>query len=772
MFLGKIFTMKNKRTTRRRQWGSERRSEPLSMIHERPSTMKIALSRIAIIATVVFWILYVISTVLREFFEGTSYRFTLEAISYLVVVTFLTFSALMYLIMRQGALQNFYNHVRIPRYELDRFFHSKRPSMTVLVPSYGEEVEIIRKTLLSVALQEYPNIKVVLLIDNSPNPKNESNQLRLESTRNISNEIQNLLKEPRERFINELNKFERNIPKSKYISIKKVESLSENYLWAASGLEKLANIEVIEDHVDNFFANEVLRKLAKELRLTAEALAESTREGSVIETERAHQLYQRLAWIFDARVEYFERKKYISLSQEANKAMNLNSYISLMGGSYKKVQTPSGTTLIQTNNKSSDTMVFEDSDYLLTLDADSVLLREYCLRLVYLLEQPHNSMVAVTQTPYSSFRGANTRLERLASATTDIQHILHQGMSYYGATFWVGANAVIRKKALDDIVESEWIGGFEIKRYIQDRTVIEDTESSVDLALKGWTLMNYPERLSYSATPPDFGSLIIQRRRWANGGLIIAPKLFSYVKDRKRQNQKVSRIEIMLRLNYMASIAWSSFGLIFLLAFPYDSRLLSPLVLLAATPYFLCMASDLKYAGYKRTDVLRIYGFNLILLPVNLAGVLKSIQQSISSKKIPFARTPKVKNRTISPIIYIITPYLIIALSVYIMIKDLHAHNWMNAAFAGFNALTATWATLAYIGIWNSIVDLWHGATKWLYVDIKEKNHIENVEKDDRIDWQAVLYHGNASASVPLAAQSHFIHHSKTTKRGVKSVRR
>ena len=103
-------------------------------------------------------------------------------------------------------------------------------------------------------------------------------------------------------------------------------------------------------------------------------------------------------------------------------------------------------------------------------------------------------------------------------------------MTYYGATFWVGANAVIRKRALDDIVEVEHVGGFEIRRYIQDRTVIEDTESSIDLGTAGWTLLNYPERLSYSATPPDFGSLCIQRRRWANGGLLILPKLWEQLR--------------------------------------------------------------------------------------------------------------------------------------------------------------------------------------------------------------------------------------------------
>ena len=133
-------------------------------------------------------------------------------------------------------------------------------------------------------------------------------------------------------------------------------------------------------------------------------------------------------------------------------------------------------------------------------------------------------------------------MERLAGATTDLQHIVHQGMSYHDATFWVGANAVIRKTALDDIVEIEHQGGHEIRRYVQDRTVIEDTESSLDLAIHGWRLLNYPERLSYSATPPDFGSLAIQRRRWANGGLLILPKLWRNGRERTQRGEHGSAI--------------------------------------------------------------------------------------------------------------------------------------------------------------------------------------------------------------------------------------
>ena len=40
------------------------------------------------------------------------------------------------------------------------------------------------------------------------------------------------------------------------------------------------------------------------------------------------------------------------------------------------------------------------------------------------------------------------------------------------------------------------------------------------------------------------------------------------------------------------------------------------------------------------------YAFNLVLLPVHFAGVLKSLQQAATCRKIPDARSPKVTNRT------------------------------------------------------------------------------------------------------------------------------
>ena len=95
----------------------------------------------------------------------------------------------------------------------------------------------------------------------------------------------------------------------------------------------------------------------------------------------------------------------------------------------------------------------------------------------------------------------------------------------------------------------------------------DDTESTVDLIDKNWTLHNYPERLSYSATPADFGALVIQRARWANGGLVIVPKLLRYI---MREPSSLHRWrEGFFRIHYLTSIAGVNVGLLAMLLYRF-----------------------------------------------------------------------------------------------------------------------------------------------------------------------------------------------------------
>lgn len=716
-------------------------------MHPRPSDSALTWGRIGIAVTVLAWLGYFVSTIARQFLNGgshTGFRFTMEAMSYLVVVTFLTFSALMYLLARQGAMYRFADHRRVPRGTLDRHFMDYDEAITVLVPSYDEEPDVVRMTLWSAALQEFPDLRAVLLIDDSPDPADDAAREKLGRTRELAEEISEALQEPYARIVASVDAF--TARRSSDVTEADVADVAADYRFAAEWLEARGAQERVADHVSEFFVEQVLGGLASDLRLMLLGLESSIEQGSYPTAERIVELRSRLLWIFRAQLSTFERKQYASLSHEANKAMNINAYISLMGRQLHVEHVGEKQLLRDARAGERVDLSVADSTYLLTLDADSILLRDYCIRLVQLLEETGNDRVAVVQTPYSSFRGAPTRIERVAGATTDIQHILHQGMTYYNATFWVGANAVIRKAALEDIVEVETVGGHEVRTYIQDRTVIEDTESSVDLGTHGWTLVNYPERLSYSATPPDFGSLVVQRRRWANGGLLILPKLWAQVRRRKDQRERILWRELMLRVNYMASIAWASFGLLFLLAYPYDSRLLSPLVVVAALPYFIAMGMDLRACGHRFTDIFRIYGLNLVLLFVNLAGVLKSVQQMFTGAKIPFARTPKVRDRTAAPGLFVLMPLLIVAFSLFTVYRDYQVSNWGNAAFALFNAVACTFALRAYIGLRSSTVDLTLGALGWLYVERKPvaaSSAEPQLAVDGPVDWETILYEGD-----------------------------
>ncbi|MHB1571936.1 MAG: glycosyltransferase family 2 protein, partial [Solirubrobacteraceae bacterium] len=701
---------------RRRQWGADRHQNPMPAVPRIAGEWTMAVGRTAVVVTVAAWIALLFTVINSQVINaGPGHASIVQTVLFLIVVSLLAASATAYLVARLGFYYRARRHRRVPRAMLDEHFAVRQPSLTALIPSYQEEPHVIRMTLLSAALQEYPDMRVVLLIDDPPDPRYAKPYRLLSDARALPGEIQELLSEPRARFDEALARFEATVDIDGATREDDIRLLAENYEYASVWVEALIDGYGAADHNERFFATHVLGQLAADLALTAAALRGALAEDpSRLPIDRLEHLYRRLAWTFRAQLSSFERKRYVSLSLEPNKAMNLNCYIGLMGGSYLDIETPAGRTLVDAGDADPD-LVVPESDYVLTLDADSVIMPEYCLRLVYLMDQSEHRQVAVAQSPYSAFPGAATRLERIAGATTDLQHIVHQGMTFYDASFWVGANAVLRKAALDEIAETEYIGGWPIHRYIQDRTVIEDTESTIDMVAHGWSLYNYPERLAYSATPPDFGSLCIQRHRWANGGLLIVPKLLRCVRRRRSRDERTGIAQLLLRLNYMASVFWSSLSVLFLMLFRFDGHLLTPLTYVVAVPYFVAMALDLRYCGYKTLDTLRIYGFNLLLLPVNLAGSLSSVVQALTGSKGRFIRTPKVRDRTVPAFVYVVLPYVLVGVSVYTFLGASQHRMWADTAFAAINAVLASYAIIAFIGVRTSLVDIWINVLSWLY---------------------------------------------------------
>lgn len=257
-------------------------------------------------------------------------------------------------------------------------------------------------------------------------------------------------------------------------------------------------------------------------------------------------------------------------------------------------------------------------------------------------------------------------------------------------------------------------------------------------------MFNAPERLSYSATPPDFGSLCIQRQRWATGGMLIVPKLWQRAKACRRRGERMRFAEKFLRWNYMASITWSSLSLLVLLAFPFNATLISPVLGLVALPYFWAMASDLRYCGYKILDIARVYGFNLVLVPINLAGATATLVQAITASKPVFARTPKVRNRTVTPLLFVISPYLLVGLAAFTGIESYWHKAWENMVFAALNLLLVSYAITAFIGLGHSVVDTLSHLKSFLYRPAHPHRRPRWLRRSRQLppaltDWRSVL---------------------------------
>jgi cellulose synthase/poly-beta-1,6-N-acetylglucosamine synthase-like glycosyltransferase len=624
-----------------------------------------------------------ISVIVRNALDSGATRHLLGQGLFAATVVSLVFGNLAYQLARLGYLVRLREYRAAPRNDLERIYDSPAPRLAILVPSYKEEERVIEQSLWSAALQRYPDRRVVLLIDDPPAAPSEEERRALVAARQLPSSIMGALSRAgaglamaSERFLE--RKLEGRIDLSE-----EYRTLSDLHAEVAAWFETRARDYTIHDHVDREFVALTFERPAREHRLRAQALRQAANDGRTGDQEHVAHEYRILDSLFRARLTSFERKRFENLSHEPNKAMNLNSYIDLLGRRFREVER-AGSWVLEEASPGEEELDVEWADYLITLDADSILAHDYALRLVHVMEQPGNERLAVAQTPYSAFADPSRPIERIAGATTDMQYVVHQGFTRAGATFWVGANALLRTRALQDIATTRVENGHTVRLYISDRTVIEDTESSVDLVVRGWRLYNYPRRLSISATPADFGSLVVQRRRWANGGLIILPKLIRFLLESPKRLRRIP--EAFMRIHYLTSIALVNTAVPILLIYPFEDNLWNLWLPLTALPHFLLYGRDLVLTGYRRTDLLRVYALNLMLIPVNLGGVLKSLQQAVTRRRIPFKRTPKISGVTTAPAVYILAEIAIpLGCLIYAAI-DLHRERWMHGAFTLVNA--------------------------------------------------------------------------------------
>lgn len=639
--------------------------------------------------------------------RGQAFHYAL----YMLIVVSMVYGSLIYFLMRRGYMLRMQEYRPASRDTLETIYERAiPPAVTILVPSYKEDPRIILQTLMSAALQEYPRRRVVLLLDDPPQPGNAAGAALLATGRSLPQQLQRTLAGPASRFRAALHGYQARSQRRAQDLNAETLRLAALYEEAADWFERQIEASPVTDHTDRFYVEEILYKPRDAHRDHARTLRERVEQGSPLFPASLTREYRRLAALFDVELSSFERKCYANLSHEPNKAMNLNSYISLAGRAWRETVTAAGRLLEEVTPAQAQWQV-PDADYFVTLDADSLLTGDYTLRLVQYMEQPQNARVAVTQAPYASVPGATSEVERVAGITSDIYSLLVQnGFSYYNAGFWVGANAVLRKRALEDVRSTKEERGHRIDLYIQDRTVIEDTESTIELLARGWTVWSCPQRLAFSATPPDFGSLIIQRRRWSNGGLLILPNLLRYFARQPKTLEKLSAA--LIRFHYLAGTPIMCASFLLILFFPFHGIGENVLVPLASLPYLLVFAHDLQRQGHRARDIARIYALNLLLMPVVLAGVLKSIQQAITGKKIPFGRTPKVQGRVAASPLYILASFgMLLLWAVLAWANHVKGHQ-IFSTFALLNFAFQLYAIRIFIGFGEAKEDLLLGLRK------------------------------------------------------------
>jgi hypothetical protein len=275
----------------------------------------------------------------------------------------------------------------------------------------------------------------------------------------------------------------------------------------------------------------------------------------------------------------------------------------------------------------------------------------------------------------------------------------------------VGASALMRRAALEDIATEREERGHKVRVFIDDRILIEDAAATIDLLERGWRVHHERRRLSYSATPADFGALLIQRRRWANGGLLILPRLLRHAFRPPWSARKLG--DAILRLPNLIAAGVAGLGLPVLLLYHFDDGLVPLWMPLVAAPYYLLYGVDLRLAGYRWADLPKVYALNTLLILVNLAGTLHSLRQALTGRPVPFQRTPKVSGRTRTPAGYLVAMYGFCGYALLCAVFDGLAARWTHMLYGFLNGTAAAYGIAAYVGLASSRDDIRARLASW-----------------------------------------------------------
>lgn len=153
-----------------------------------------------------------------------------------------------------------------------------------------------------------------------------------------------------------------------------------------------------------------------------------------------------------------------------------------------------------------------DGEFVLVLDADFVPGRNLLTTLLSSMADPGVGMV---QARWDHLNDRHCRLARSQAVLLDGHFFVEQGGRYRGGRFFNfnGTAGLWRRRALTDA------GGW------QCDTLTEDLDVSYRAQMAGWRFVFREDVGVPAELPPTAGALLVQQRRWAQGGVQTARKL-------------------------------------------------------------------------------------------------------------------------------------------------------------------------------------------------------------------------------------------------------
>jgi cellulose synthase (UDP-forming) len=276
------------------------------------------------------------------------------------------------------------------------------------------------------------------------------------------------------------------------------------------------------------------------------------------------------------------------------------------------------------------------ADLIVVLDADHLVRRGFLTRVVGYFADPSVALVQTPQVYYNieSFQHHfDARKRRMWHEGAIFHHRIQPGADRWGAAFFVGTGAVLRRRALDEI------GGFATE------SVTEDAFTCMRLHAAGHRSVYHDEPLGYLLAPDSLLQYLTQRLRWGQGSMQVL----------RLDNPLFKRgLSWRQRMVYLAALSSFSQALVHLAYY------LAPALFLLGGPAPLYVEHPVEFLPILAHFAIDLLMFKAFLGPLarplitecfkflNVYAFIKALGGYFSSKRLAFAVTPKGRDGSVS----------------------------------------------------------------------------------------------------------------------------